>query len=103
MTRPYRLTQGAAADLRDIVSYTVEQWGEARCRAYIARIEETTQALATGEGVFKNLDVLHPGLRMKLAGHHYVFCLPRPDGPALVLAILHERMDIMVHLKKRLD
>lgn len=102
MTLPYRLTQGAAADLRGIVRHTVEQWGEARCRTYIAHIEETARTLATGEGVFKNLDVLCPGLRMKLAGHHYVFCLPQPDGPALVLAILHERMDIMARLKNRL-
>lgn len=39
MTQPYRLTWSAANDLRGIVRYTVEQWGEARCRAYVAQIE----------------------------------------------------------------
>lgn len=102
MTQPYRLTKGAANDLRGIVRYTVEQWGEAQCRAYVAQIEEAACALAQGRGVFKTLDDLHPGLRMKLAGHHHLFCLPQPGSPALILAILHERMDLMMRLKGRL-
>jgi len=102
MTPPYRLTKGAAADLRGIVRYTLEQWSKEQCRTYVAQIEETASALAKGEGPFKNLDDVHPGLRMKVAGHHYIFCLPQRDRPALILAILHERMDIMVRLKNRL-
>jgi toxin ParE1/3/4 len=35
--------------------------------------------------------------------HHYIFCLPQHDAPALVVAILHERMDIMARLKHRLE
>jgi len=35
--------------------------------------------------------------------HHYVFCLPREDGPALVVAIFHERMDLMTRLADRLN
>ncbi|WP_242675244.1 type II toxin-antitoxin system RelE/ParE family toxin [Phytopseudomonas dryadis] len=55
MTRPYVLTQGAAADLRDIVRYTIGQWGETQCRAYIAQIEEAASELARGQGAFKHL------------------------------------------------
>lgn len=57
---PYRLTKGAAADLRGIVRYTVEQWGKDQCRTYVAEIEEIASALAKGEGPFKNLDNVHP-------------------------------------------
>ena len=85
MTPPYRLTKGAAADLRGIVRYTVEQWGKEQCRTYVTQIEKTARALAEGEGQFKSLDEVHPGLRMKLAGHHYIFCLPQPDRLASTL------------------
>ncbi|WP_232316649.1 hypothetical protein [Candidatus Burkholderia verschuerenii] len=34
--------------------------------------------------------------------HHCIFCLPREDAPALVVAIVHERMDLMARLADRL-
>lgn len=46
---------------------------------------------------------LFPELRMMRCEHHYVFCLPRWSAPALVVAILHERMDLMVRLTERLN
>jgi plasmid stabilization system protein ParE len=35
VTRPYDLAKGAAADLRGIVRYTTERWGQAQCRSYV--------------------------------------------------------------------
>lgn len=103
MSRPYVLTRGAAADLREITRYTAKTWGESQCRAYIEQIDQAAHAVATGQGVFKDLSSIHPGLRMRMAGRHCLFCLPQADGPALILAILHERMDIIARLKNRLD
>lgn len=100
---PYVLTRGAAADLRNVVAYTLENWGEAQCRAYVAEVEEAATELALGRGVFKTWDDLLPGLRVRRAGHHYLFCLPRDNEPALILAILHERMDMISRLQQRLD
>jgi toxin ParE1/3/4 len=102
VTRSYVVSRAAAADLREITNYTVKQWGEDKCRAYIAELEQCTDALSKGVGVYKDMSDLHPGLRMAACSHHYIFCLPRPDAPALVIAILHERMDIMARLKSRL-
>ncbi|ECP5445232.1 type II toxin-antitoxin system RelE/ParE family toxin, partial [Salmonella enterica] len=42
-------------------------------------------------------------LRMIHCEHHYVFCLPRGSAPALVVAIFHERMDLMARLSERLN
>jgi plasmid stabilization system protein ParE len=78
VTPPYRLTRSAAADLRNIVRRTDEEWGAAQRQAYVAQLEDAACALALGQGVFKKLDEVLPGLRMKLAGHHYLFCLPQP-------------------------
>ena len=102
MTRPYVLTRGAAADLRDIVRYTAETWGQAQSLAYAGQLETAASEVALGKGVFKKLDELLPGLRMRQAEKHYLFCLPRQKQPALILAILHERMDLMNRLKERL-
>ncbi len=51
---------------------------------------------------FKDMSALYPALRMAHCEHHYVFCLPREDAPALIVAILHERMDLMARLADRL-
>ena len=102
MTHSYVVSRSAVADLREITRYTVKQWGEDKCRAYVAELEQCTEALAKGIGVYKDMSELHPGLRVAACRHHIIFCLPRADAPALVIAILHERMDIMVRLKARL-
>jgi toxin ParE1/3/4 len=102
MTRSYVVSRTAAADLRDITRYTVKQWGKNKCRAYIADLEQCTEAVATGSGFYKDMSALYPDLRMIACQHHYIFCLPRQNTPALVIAILHERMDIITRLKSRL-
>ena len=102
MTASYVLLAAAEADLRDIVHYTRTQWGDAQTRSYVAKLKSCIEAVAVGEGLFKDLAALYPGLRMARCEHHYIFCLPRDDAPALVVAIFHERMDLMVRLTDRL-
>lgn len=102
MPAPYVLSKGAAADLREITRYTVDTWGAEQCRAYVAELEATARALAQGEGVFKDMSALLPGLRMAWSGKHCVFCLPRSGLRPIILAILHERMDLVARLKDRL-
>jgi plasmid stabilization system protein ParE len=102
VTEPYVLTRGAGADLRDITRYTVEQWGAAQCRRYIHLLEAAATDVACGQGHFKSWNDVLPGLRVRKAEHHYIFCLPRSEEPALILAILHERTDMLVRLRERL-
>lgn len=102
MTRPFVYTGEAQAELREIVRYTAQQWGAAQAKAYARQIDEAAAELATGQGVFKDWGAVLPGLRVKAAGSHFVFCVLRPGQPALVLAILHERMDLMARLQHRL-
>lgn len=100
--RAYVYTHQAEAELREIVRYTTRQWGAAQARAYARQIDDAAAALAAGQGVFKDWNELLPGLRVMAAGSHYVFCVHRPGQAALILAILHQRMDLMARLKKRL-
>ncbi|MCC4614307.1 type II toxin-antitoxin system RelE/ParE family toxin [Xanthomonas campestris] len=98
----YVLTDAAEADLRGIIRYTSTRWGQAQVRRYIADLERGIARLAAGEGTFKDLSTLYPALRMSHCMHHYVFCLPREHAPSLIVAILHERMDLIMRLAGRL-
>lgn len=103
MTPPgYALTQAAEADIRGIIRHTRKAWGDAQVRRYIAKLEQSMVRLAVGQGPFMDMSALYPALRMVHCEHHYVFCLPQGRAPALIVAILHERMDLMARLADRL-
>ena len=102
MTVRYVLTSDAEADVRDIARYTLREWGEAQARKYAAALNRGIERVVAGERGFKDLGDLHQGLRMIRCEHHYIFCLPRDGSPALIVAIFHERMDLMVRLAGRL-
>lgn len=102
MTAAYVLTTAAEADLRGVVRYTRSQWGEAQVRTYLAMLTRGIDRIAAGQGGYKDMSTLYPALRMIRCEHHYIFCLPRDDAPALIVAILLERMDLMTRLADRL-
>lgn len=99
----YILTADAESDLRSVIRYTHAQWGAAQVRWYISALERGFAKLAEGKGPFKDMRALYPALRMARCEHHYVFCLLREDAPALIVAIFHERMDLMKRLAGRLN
>lgn len=102
MSTPYVLTEAAEADLRDIIRYMRREWGDAQVRRYIDDLERGIARLAIGEGSSRDLSALYPGMRLARVGHHYVFCLPRVNDAALIVAIFHERMDLIARLAERL-
>ena len=101
MTTRYVLLAAAEADLREIIRYTRQQWGNAQTRSYMLKLQDGIESLATGQGFFKDMSAFHPGLRMARCEHHYIFCIPRNDMPALMVAILHKQMDLMTRLESR--
>jgi len=103
LTLPYVLTIAAEADLREVLRYTRRQWGVAQARRYASQLQRCAEALAMGEARHRGQEDLHPGLRMVRCGHHFIFCLPRIDAPALIIAILHERMDLIARVVGRLE
>lgn len=99
----YVLADEAEVDLRKIVRYTRKQWGEAQARTYVAKLKQGMVRLAARQGAFKDMDDVYPRLRMVHCEHHYIFCLLRDDAPVLIIAILHERMDLITRLSDRLS
>lgn len=102
MSHRHIYAQQAAAELREIVRYTTRQWGAAQARTYARQIDAAAAELAVGQGAYKEWGDVLPGLRVKAAGSHYVFGVLRPGQAALILAILHQRMDLMARLEERL-
>lgn len=100
--RGYILTEAAEADLRKIIRYTRKQWGEAQVRRYITRLEQGITHVVSGKGAFKDMGALYPALRVAHCEHYYVFYLPHETSSALIVAILHERMDLIARLADRL-
>jgi len=103
LSKDYVLTAAAEADLRGIIRYTQKEWGGIQARRYVAKLEEGMTRLASSKGSFKDMGALYPALRMAHCEHHYLFCLPRENAPALIVAILHERMNLMTRLADRLN
>ena len=99
----YEISGSAEEDWRSIVNYTFDQFGETQVRKYMNQLKACTENLAKGEGYFKSVDDLYPSIRLKHCQHHYIFGLMREERPMLIVAIFHERMDLMMQLKNRLD
>lgn len=98
----YVLTDAAESDMRGIIRYTRKRWGNEQVRSYISKLEQGIVRLAARQGAFKDMGAFYPALRMAHCEHHYIFCLPRDDAAALIVAIFHERMDLMARLSDRL-
>ena len=102
MTALYRLLADAEADLRAIIRYTRKEWGEAQARDYAAKLKLCIEGMVAGDAGAKDMGALYPGLQMMRCEYHFIFCLFSDDAPALVVALLHERMDLMARLADRL-
>jgi len=95
----YVLSDAADADLRGIFRHTLKQWGSAQVLRYRDKLEQGMARLAARQEPFRNLSAIYPTLCMAHCAHHSHF-LPacREDAPALVVAVFHERMDLMARL-----
>ncbi|MCL1961722.1 MAG: type II toxin-antitoxin system RelE/ParE family toxin [Desulfovibrionaceae bacterium] len=98
----YILSGAAVADLRGIARTTRKQWGSAQARHYRDRLEQGMARLAARQGPFKDMSALYPTMGMAHCEHHYIFGLLRENAPALIVAVFHERMDLMARLAERL-
>jgi toxin ParE1/3/4 len=100
---PYELTPAAEADLRDIVRYTLRQWGERQARRYVCLLEAGLRTIAEGRAVSRTFSERYPQVRVTRCEHHYVFYLHPEGQKPRILAVLHENMDLLARLEDRLS
>ncbi|SER63341.1 Plasmid stabilization system protein ParE [Nitrosomonas sp. Nm51] len=99
----YKITAHAEQDLRDIARYTIDKWGMAQAERYEAilskRFQEIAQRVVTPRIFLKK----RPDLMFTHCEHHYICYLQSKNSAnPIILAVLHERMDLMRRLKNRL-
>ena len=99
----YEIAALAEADIQAIARYTLEQWGTVQAERYAALLSERFDAIAQGIIVPKVFLRSRPDLLYTHCGHHYIFYWrPKDSKKPVILAVLHERMDLMQKLKHRL-
>ena len=94
----YDITVEAQKDLYDIWAYTVDTWSEIQADTYYSILEAAMNEIATApDQMGKPYDEIVPGIRAYHVRRHMVFFTIQPNGRALIVRILHERMDYARH------
>lgn len=99
----YELSAIAEKDLYDVVEYTSKNHGKKKVRQYTKALSKCMESMSMGEGFYKEIQNPSSLIRFKHCQHHYIFGLMRKNDSMLIIAILHERMEVMEKLKTRLQ
>lgn len=98
----YELTEAADEDLKGIALYTISKWGRDQAVRYGAFLDAHFETIGSGNARSRIFLRHRPELRVSRARHHYVFHLEREKQCPLILAVLHENMDLISRLRARL-
>lgn len=103
MTQPVDFTTEAIKDLSGIASYTAETWGHGQALRYAELLNERFKKIAKGLIFSKLAFSKYPNVRVCRCEHHYIFFMhPQKSQKPVILAVLHERMNLLERLKERL-
>lgn len=100
--RSYVLTQLAASDLKDIARYTINQWGKKQSLQYANLLEKRFQEIADRTAISRSFSNLYSQIRVTHCEHHYIFYVYDEGERPCILAVLHDRMDLVSRLQDRL-
>jgi toxin ParE1/3/4 len=99
---PYVLTQLAENDIKEIARYTLNQWGKIQSLRYANVLEKRFQEIADSTAISRSFSNLYPQIRVTHCQHHYIFYVHDEGKRPCILAVLHERMDLVSRLQNRL-
>lgn len=101
--RSYKLTSHAETDIEEIIRYTITEWGERQAKEYVDRLHQCFQNIAEKHVTAKTFSKRFPDVLVTRCQHHYIFYLHSKQTQPRILAVLHERMDLLTRLKNRLN
>jgi plasmid stabilization system protein ParE len=101
--RPYDLTPDADADLENIARYTLVEWGEEQAERYLDRIEKQFLMIADRQIVPRQFSTRFPQVLVTRCQRHYIFYLHPEGEKPHIIAVLHERMDMIAKISHRLS
>ena len=99
----YELSPAAERDLLEIAIYTISTWSAKQADQYAAALERHFVAIGRGSARARVLLEHRPELLVSRCEHHYVFFVKREQDGPLILAVLHEDMDLMAQVRDRSD
>lgn len=99
----YDITDDVEADIREIVGYTLENWGVAQTNIYRKAIKDTFELIGRKSVVIRKFSDTFPDLLVTKCQHHYIFYLAEGVKKPTIIAVLHEARDIVELLASRLE
>lgn len=98
----YELSALAVSDLDEILQYSFERFGKKQMLKYSTQLASCLDKISENNGHYKRIEINRKTVRSLHCQKHYIFALERTDKPLLILAVLHEKMELTRHLKNRL-
>ena len=98
----FEISAFAEEDLIGIARYTVKQWDAEQARRYADYFDVHFGMIANGKARTRTPIKSRPELLVSRGKKHFVFHLVRDNKCPLIIAVLHERMDLMTRLITRL-
>jgi len=99
----YLLIPEAEEDIKDIARYTLESWGEKQYFNYAASFERRFQEISNRTAQSRIFSKRFPQVLMTQCEHHYIFHIHKKGYVPLIIAILHERMDMLAWVENRVS
>jgi toxin ParE1/3/4 len=93
----FRISAKAKADLISIARYTEDRWGREQRNSYLAKLDGSFHLLAEKPHIGRSCDDISMGYRKYHVGRHLIF-YRQSDNEIEIIRILHDRMDIEIHL-----
>ncbi len=99
----YELTASAQEDLKIIARYTFTKWGKKQSLRYAELLETQFRKIADRTIYSRTFSKRFPQILVSRCEHHYIFYVHPESKIPLIIAALHERMDMLARLKDRLE
>jgi len=93
-------SSSAKEDLIEIWLYTQATWSDEQADLYQKNLHDCCAKIAFGNAHSKPVRGIK-GVKVCRCHHHYIFFTER-EATIVVIAVLHERMDLLTRLKDRL-
>ncbi len=99
----YELTASAQEDIKQIARYTITKWGKQKSLHYASLLDQRFREIAARTAYSRSLLKNYPHVMVNRCEHHYIFYVHPEGKPPQIIAVLHERMEMLTRLKDRLD
>jgi len=91
--RQVNISEAAEQDIRDILQYTLETWGERQRQTYTAQLMAGIERIAGFPGIGHEIRARRPGVRGFRVRQHTIIFRAETESITIV-RVAHERMDL---------